>query len=331
MMKCALLINEELCNKIFSEETIDELSETVEVIGQPQPTITVDYVKDLLGEADIAVTSWGSIRFERDLLDYACNLKMVAHAAGSVKPVISEEFIRRNIPITTAAPAIGIGVADYCMGAILMGGKRLKEQMRMVDAGGWGCEESANALELFGAVVGIVGAGFVGRRLIKYLQAFEVTTIWVFDPYLSKEGASALGVEKKSLEDIFSHCDYISINAPSTKETEGMITADLLHKTKDNAVFINTARGAIVDEQALIRELKTGRFCAFIDVTEPEPPVSDHPLRNLPNVVMTPHIAGAVSKNLRRIGALALREINSFVNGKPLQYPVDLSKIDCIA
>ena len=330
-MKCALLLKEDICGKIFGEQMIDDLSRVVEIIGRPQPEVRIDYVMDLIGEADIAITSWGSVKLEKAVLDRARNLKLVAHAAGSVKPVISRDFIHRNIPITTAAPAIGIGVPDYCMGASLMGGKRLKEQMQAVDAGGWKCKESAKAMELFGAVVGIVGAGFVGRRLIKYLQAFEVTTIWVFDPYLSEEGASALGVEKRSLEDIFSHCDYISINAPSTKETEGMIAASLLHKIKDNALFINTARGAIVDEQALIRELKTGRFCAFIDVTEPEPPAPDHPLRNLPNVVMTPHIAGAVSRNLRRIGDLALKEINSFVNGKSLQYPVDLSKIDCIA
>jgi len=331
MMKCALLINEELCGKIFGEQMLSDLSGVVEVIGQPQPTVTVDYVMDLIGEADIAVTSWGSIKFEKPVLDRARNLKLVTHAAGSVKTVISEDFIRRNILITTAAPAIGIGVADYCMGAIIMGGKRLKEQMLTVDSGGWSCEQSVNALELFGATVGIVGAGFVGQRLIRYLQAFDVTSIWVFDPYLSEKSASAIGVEKRSLEDIFSLCDYISINAPSTKETEGMITANLLRMVKDNAVFINTARGAIVDEQALIKELKTGRFCAFIDVTEPEPPSSDHPLRNLPNVVMTPHIAGAISRNMRRIGALALRETNSFVSGSALQYPVDLSKIDCIA
>ncbi len=330
-MKCAILVSQGSYERVFDEHSLEELAGAVEVAWEPVEQMTPEVMSRLIDGADAAITSWGTPRMEKALLDRAPGLKLVAHAAGSVKPIVSEEFPPRGISVTTGAPAIGIGVAEYCVGAMVMMGKRVKEQMLHVQQGGWGWSRRTDAVEFYRARVGIVGAGFVGRHLIKLLKSFELGGIWVYDPYLSDEQAAELGVEKRNLEVIFGGCDFISINAPSTEETKGMITRDLLKLIKPNAVFINTARGAVVDEPALVEELQTGRFCALIDVTDPEPPAADSPLRTLPNVVLTPHIAGAISNNAKRIGAYAVREVTNFSRGEPLVYPVDLAQLDRLA
>lgn len=318
-------------SRVFDQDSLAKLSGKVEVVARPVEKITPENTVEIIAGADAAITCWGSVKMEKAILDAAPGLKLVAHAAGSVKGIVSEEFIRRGIKITSAAAALGVGVAEYNLGAMLVMGKRLKEQMRSVESGAWGAEVSVKMLEMFRARVGIVGAGFVGKHLIRLLKNFDLAGIWVYDPYICAEKAAELGVEQKSLEDLFANCDYISICAPSTPATKGMITAKLIKSIRDDAVFINAARGAIIDEAALIEELKTGRFLAMIDVTDPEPPRPDHPLRNLPNVIMTPHVAGAVTRNVKRNGAFAIREIINFAEGKPLNYPVDLSNLDKIA
>lgn len=327
-MKCAMLVNSQWQKKVFDSVTLDVLSRKTELTSRPAEIMTPANTMEILAGADVAITCWNSVRLEKEILDAAPGLKLVAHAAGSVKPIISDEFIRRKIKITTAAPALGIGVAEYILGAILMMGKRLKDMMRSVESGGWRPESDGSAREMFRAKVGIVGAGFVGRHLIKLLGNFDLAGIWVHDPYLKTEEAALLGVEKKSLEAIFSTCDYINLCAPSTPATKGMITNKLIKMIRADAVFINAARSAIVDESALIDELKTGRFLAMIDVTDPEPAAPDHPLRNLPNVIFTPHIAGAINRNILRNGAFAAREIINFAEGNPLVHPVDLTGLD---
>ena len=330
-MKCAVLVSKQLRKRAFDPIALEELSNKVELITRPVEKITPENTMEIIAGADAAITCWGSVRMEKAILDAVPGLKLVAHAAGSVKSIVSDEFIRRGIKITSSAAALGVGVAEYNLGAMLVMGKRLKDQMRSVESGGWRAENSEKMLEMYNAGVGIVGVGFVGKHLIKLLKNFDLAGIWVYDPYLSPENAKTLGVEKKSLEEIFSTCDYISNCAPSTPATKGMITKKLIQMIRDDAVFINAARGAIVDEPALIEELKTGRFLAMIDVTDPEPPLADNPLRNLPNVILTPHVAGAVTRNVMRNGAFAIREIMNFAAGKPLVYPVDISSLDKIA
>lgn len=242
-MKCVLLLDEERYGKVFLPETLEKLSQKVELIYRPHRTMDADNTRKIIAGADIAITSWGSVKMEKEILDAAPNLKLVAHAAGSVKPIVSPEFIARQIKITSAAVALGVGVAEFIIGAIIMLGKRLKEQVISVDSGGWVAKQGNEAIEMFQARVGIVGAGCVGRHLMKLLGNFDIASIWVYDPYLREQEATKLGSEKKTLKEIFSTCDYICLCAPVNKETTGMIGADLIRTIKENAVFINYARG----------------------------------------------------------------------------------------
>ncbi len=223
-------------------------------------------------------------------------------------------------------------MAEFCLGKILMAPKRALWAAQDNKKGDWreGIEYFSGAFEIYGQKIGIIGASNVGRYLVKLLKNFTCD-ILLYDPYFSAEQAEELGVTKvETLEEIFSQCRVVSLNAPSTKQTEGMIQGKHFALLQDGAVFINTARGAIVNEQEMIEELKKERFIACLDVTEPEPPAEDSPLRSLPNVVLTPHIAGTVAENMARLGTFVADEIEAFVNEKPFHFEVKQDQLGTI-
>jgi phosphoglycerate dehydrogenase-like enzyme len=166
--------------------------------------------------------------------------------------------------------------------------------------------------------------------LIRLLKQFDVR-ILVHDPYLSDEAVSELGAEKVELDELLKQSDVVSIHAPSIPETTHLLNERTLRLMKDDAILINTARGSLIDEDALVAELRQGRLWACLDVTDPEPPAPDHPFRSLPNVTLIPHIAGAVNNGLYRIGSYITRELELFAKGERLQGEVDLSALHRLA
>ena len=134
----------------------------------------------------------------------------------------------------------------------------------------------------------------------------------------------------ETLEELFSQCRVISLNAPSTSQTEGMIKGEHFRLLQEGSVFINTARGTIVNEKEMIEELKKERFIACLDVTDPEPPAEDSPLRTLPNVILTPHEAGVVAENMARLGTFVATEIEAYINNQPLHFEVKKEQLTTI-
>jgi len=185
------------------------------------------------------------------------------------------------------------------------------------------------ARELSRSTVGLIGVGNVGRHVIELLAGFE-TTILVADPYLGDDDARRPGVERVDLADLMARCDVVSIHAPANDGTRHMIDGELLGRLSDGAVLINTARGAIIDEGALVDELATGRIFAFLDVTDPEPPAPGSPLRQLENAVVTPHIAGCID-NCHRMGELAVEEVRRCLAGEPAINEVRPDMLDRLA
>jgi phosphoglycerate dehydrogenase-like enzyme len=176
--------------------------------------------------------------------------------------------------------------------------------------------------EIYQQKVGVIGASHVGKQLMRLLQNFDCEVL-VYDPYCSTQQARSLKATKvDTLEELFSECMVVSLNAPATAQTRHMIRGKHFRLLKPGALFINTARSAIVHQEEMIEELRSERFVACIDVTDQEPPAADHPLRHLPNVWLTPHEAGAVAQNLRRIGTFVANEIEAFVSDEPLHYEV---------
>lgn len=330
MKKIVLLQSSKTTRKVFTKEQLLYLEKFGEVItNQDEDGVQAASVKHLLKDADIAVTSWGCPILDQNLLDSAPKLKAVLHAAGTVKGIVSPELWERGIRVSSAADALGKGVAETALGLMIMSLKNVWQLTKNTREGEWN-KDKDKIKEVFGITIGVVGAGRAGRHFIRLLQAFDVNIV-VFDPTVSEEEAKSIGVTKLELEDLLTQSDVVSIHAPSIPETENMFNRGRLQLMKDDAILINTARGSIIDEVALISELEKGRLLACLDVTNPEPPAADHPFRTLPNVVLTPHIAGAVNNGLQRLGQYVVEDIERFLAGNKMAGEVEYVKLNQLA
>lgn len=329
--KAVLLHNVNLKNQLFSPEHISRIEKVVDLTyNESTQNPTEDNAKRLLADADICVTSWGCPRMTEDILDAAPNLKLIIHAAGTVKGIVTDAVYERGITVTSGAPALAVGVAETTLGLIICSLKNVWELARITREGRWHGPEKARIRELYNVTIGVVGASHVGRYLMKLLRNFEVKVL-CYDPVRSADEIAAHGGEKVELEDLLRRSDVVTVHAPSIPATYHMFNRETFALMKDDAIFINTARGSLVNEADLIAELEQGRFWACIDVTDPEPPAADSPLRSLPNVTLIPHIAGSVNNGHLRLGRYATEEIEHFVAGEPAINPVLREQLDTLA
>jgi phosphoglycerate dehydrogenase-like enzyme len=276
-----------------------------------------------LERAEVVLSGWGCPPLDAALLERAPALRAVVHAAGGVKGHVTDACWDRGLLVSTAAGANAEPVAEYTLARILLAGKaagRMAHAYRMRRAAIDLISEFPDVGNL-GKTVGIVGASRIGRRVIELLQPFDLHVL-VNDPYV--DGS----VE---LDELLAVSDVVSLHAPSLPSTRHMLDARRLALLRDGATLINTARGALIDPDALVAELVTGRIDAVIDVTEPEVLPPDSPLYHLPNVVLTPHIAGALGVEVRRLGDSALDELARLARGEPFAHPVTRADLDRIA
>jgi len=298
-MKISMLQGLEVTKAIFTKNDIEKLKKIGEVvINEIEGSPSIDNLKSLIKNADIVITSWGCTNLDNQLLDLAPNLKMVIHAAGSIKPIISDEFIKRDIRIANNANVLGKGVAETALGFTIMSIKNIFNLSNQTKKGKW---VRTPIREMYDINIGVIGAGWVGKHYIKLLKNFDVN-IYLYDPTLTVNDAKALGAKKVELEELLKICDVISLHAPSIEQTNNMINKDNLKLLKENAILINTARGTLINEDDLIVTLKKKNIFACIDVTNPEPPIKRHKFRQLSNVILTPHIAGLAGNGKFRIG-----------------------------
>lgn len=329
-IKIAILPEVKVQRRIFADshwrqwEALGEVAVN-RLAGHPTP----EQAKSLIENADIAVTSWGCPPLSKEILDCAPRLKAVIHAAGTVKGIVTPELWQRDVRVSSGNGELGKGVAETALGMTIAS---LKNMWRLTDStrqGAWS-EGKERVRELYQVTVGVVGAGKAGGHFIKLLNQFHVDVL-VYDPGLSAEQARALGATKAGLDELLAASDVVSIHAPAIPSTYRMINASRLALMKDDAILINTARGSIIDESALLAQLRQGRLFACLDVTDPEPPAADHPLRGLPNCVITPHVAGAVNNGAKRLGQFAIEEVKRLLAGKQLEGEVREEQMSIMA
>ncbi|MEL3947292.1 hydroxyacid dehydrogenase [Streptomyces sp. LNU-CPARS28] len=282
-----------------------------------------------LAEAEILVSGWGCPRLTADVLAKAPCLQAVFHAAGSVKSLVSEAVWERGITVSSAAEANAHPVASYAFALITLAARRtLAVAAHYAD--GW--PDFASRTGADNLTVGIVGASRIGRRVIAELHRSDARfTILVSDPHLTDDEARRIGARRVELPELCRQSTVVSVHAPLLPETTGLINAAMLALMPDGGALINTARGAIVDTAALTHECASGRLEAYLDVTEPEPLPPEHLLASLPNVLLTPHIAGAQGSEVRRLGAYAIAEIERWLRGEPLLGPVSRDALSHLA
>lgn len=313
-------------SRCFADKDLARLQKQHTVILPPADSdtnknaLSENYEKHAPGSQAV-VTGWGTATLTKEQLDLAPELEVVVHSAGSIKRIVPDELWQRDIRVGTCNGALAVGVAENTLGMIIAGLKNYALCRDWTRAGNWSDNklgtENFIVREPFDVTIGIIGASKVGRYLMKLLEMFEVE-ILVFDPFFSEAEADELGVKSVSLETLMAQSDVVTLHAPVLDSTHHMLKAQHFQAMKDRAIFINTARGSIVDEAALLAEVQTGRIYAFIDVTDPEPPAADHPFRTLPNVVLTPHIAGHASNGMKRQGRSTVDQLLEFADGKKM-------------
>ena len=292
---------------------------------------TSDELLEMLPGAAAVITSWGSPQITEEHVAAADALQIVGHAAGSVKTRLAPTGHERGIVLLSAADVIAESVAEYTLWAMLSGQRNLLRYERvMKQERGWKTADEHFGHSLYAKRIGIVSASMVGRRVIGLLKPFGCD-IMVYDPYLSDEEARLLDVRPVTLEELFADADIISVHAPITPETRRMITRAHFESIRYGALFVHTARTWVLDQDALTDELHKNRFNAFIDVFEPEPLPADHPLRNLDNVFLSPHVSGHTSESRLRLVEEIARDIQRFFNDQPLRLAVPYEKLSIMA
>ena len=289
-------------------------------------------VDSVLAQADVLITGWGCPRVDEHVLAAAPRLRAVVHAAGSVKGHVGPAVFDRNIAVSSAASANAVPVAEYTIAMILLANKDILAMARRFRA-------ERRALDLvvdypetgnLGRTVGLVGASRVGRRVLDLLAPFDLPVL-VADPFVTRAEAARLGAELVELDELFARSDIVSVHAPALPETRGLVGAAQLAALPNGATLINTAHGSLVDHDALVRELCTGRISAVLDMTEPVVPPFDSPLWELPNVLLTPRVAGALGNELGRLGACVVDELARFAEGMPMRHVIDPVRLASLA
>ncbi|WP_436849009.1 hydroxyacid dehydrogenase [Streptomyces atriruber] len=297
----------------------------VAALGQPLAAARLDSeaVRARLAEVEVLVTSWGCPVLDEDVLDAAPRLRAVLHAAGSVRHHVPHAAFDRGLLVTTAADANADPVAHFTLGAILWAFKKVP--FLAADARhfreDWSYREYHGELSGRDRTVVLVGFSRIGRRVVRLLHRLDLARVLVVDPVAERADIVAAGAQPAELAEALPQADVLSLHAPALPETHHMIGAAQLAALPPGAVLVNTARGALVDTAALEHACRAGLH-AVLDVTDPEPLPSSSPLYDLPNVVLTPHIAGSLGSETRTMADAALTELERYAAGLPPLAPV---------
>ncbi|HEY8702005.1 MAG TPA: hydroxyacid dehydrogenase [Arthrobacter sp.] len=329
-----LLMNRSTMQDQFDAARLGRLAGLVE-LGSPAWTDSLSdpRVASLLPEVEVLLTSWGVPRLDRQALDRLPRLRAVFHCAGTVRSFVTDELWQRGILVTTGAEANAIPVAEFTFASIVLAGK--KAQVLANDARisreDWSYSTARGELGNMGRTIGVVGFSRVGRRVVQLVRQLQDVTCLVADPYADPAAVADAGARLVTLEELIAASDVVTIHAPALPETRHMIGAAQLEAMKDHATLINTARGSLVDTRALESACAGGRIHAILDVTEPEPLPAGSVLYDLPNVVITPHIAGSLGTETRRMSDVAISELELYLAGKGLTAEVLPEHLDLIA
>ncbi|HRW08929.1 MAG TPA: hydroxyacid dehydrogenase [Caldilineaceae bacterium] len=329
-MKALFLLNSDAYHKIYSPAQQATIANLVDLYAPPQTAQSVAANPAILHEAEIIFSGWGMPRMDETFLAHCPNLKIVFYGAGSIKHCTTEAFWTRNIPITSSYAANAVPVAEFALAQILLCLKRTWQHALAIKASG----AYPGRLPVpggYGSTVGIIALGMIGRMVCEHLRRFDLNVI-AYDPYVTAEDAANLGVTLVALDEIFAQADVVSLHAPWIDATVGLITGAHLATMKAGATFINTARGAIVCEAEMIDVLQARPdLLAVLDVTYPEPPVAGSPLYSLPNVILTPHIAGSLDTECQRMGQIVVDELQRYLAGEPLQWAISQEQASIMA
>ena len=264
-------------------------------------------------------------RIDANLMDAAGpQLKVISQMAVGYDNIDLAAAAERGIPVGHTPGVLTEATADLAFALLLAAARRIVEGVNYIKAGEWKTWEPETLLgaDLTGATLGIIGLGRIGRAMARRASGFDMRLI-AHDPSASSESATALGVSLVSLDTLLVESDFVSVHTPLTDATRHLINAEALRRMKRTAILINTARGPIVDQQALYAALKEGQIAhAALDVTDPEPIPADDPLLTLPNITIVPHIGSASVRTRNRMAEIAAENLLAGLRGDSLPHQV---------
>ncbi|MEU0686374.1 hydroxyacid dehydrogenase [Streptomyces uncialis] len=303
--------------QLFAPATWDRLAARTAPVVLDDHTDRDALIAALPG-ARALITSWGSPRVDAGLLDVADRLALVAHTGSAVAPYVTEEVFRRGVRVTQAGDAMARPVAEVALAFTLSLLHRVHRFDHALRTGAdWDTASAAPPRhEVHGSEIGVIGASRTGRAYIALARAVGAR-VSVTDPFLDAARAEELGVRLLPLEELLERSRIVAVHAPATEGTRRLLGARQLALMPDGAGLVNTARSWLVDEEALLAEVRSGRLDAAIDVFDAEPLPAGHPLRALPNVLLTPHQAAGTVECRSRMGASAADEVLRLLDGKP--------------
>ncbi len=310
--------------------------ERLRAVCRPHQPVITDFTDDAartaLADAEVLITSWGCPSVDDRVLAVAPRLRAIVHAAGTVRTVAGDAVWERGISVSSMADLNGLPVAEYTVAMILLENKRVLpvidefRRTRRPPGEEWYEPDAGN----FHRRVGLLSASRIGRRVAELLRPFDLEVL-IADPFCSAAEIERLGGRKVDPAELFATADVVSVHTPLLPETVGLVGTELLAGLRDGATLINTARGRIIDHEAMIAELCSGRIRAVLDVTDPEPLPADSPLWDLPNVVLSPHLAGSKGAEVRRMANGAIDELIRVLGGEPLRFRVPPEQRDVVA
>lgn len=312
---------EQVFNNIYSLKSLRRIKEDLNVL--PRRLDMRDWCdhKECLADVEYIFSGWGMAVMDEAFLNATPKLKHVFYGAGGVRGFYTDMARARGVTLSSAWRANAVPVAEFSHATIILALKKFWRIHRSVQANRkW--DKGIEVPGAFHTTVGLLSLGAIGRLVARHLQNNDLKVI-AYDPYASAEQAAELNVELVSLERLFQESDVVSIHAPNLPATVGMVSGSLLRSMKQGASLINTARGQVIDEPAMVEVLHEREdLDVILDVTATEPDNTDSPLWDLPNVVLTPHIAGSMDKECRRMGEYMVEEWERYRNGQPLQHEV---------
>lgn len=281
----------------------------------PAPAPARIYANAVPAQAMIASSV---LRYSGEVMDACPNLRLIARVGIGVDNIDLDAATARGIVVTNTPDGPTESTAEHAVAMLLALAKRLKQGNDNFAAGQWGPRTGVlMGDEVQGKTLGLVGLGRIGRRVAQIsLLAFNMRVL-AYDPYLSTEQAAALGVELTDLDSVISQSDFVSLHAPATPATHKLMDRERIGKMKSGAYLLNVARGALVDEPALLDALDSGHLAgAGLDVYDQEPPSLDLRLRNHPNVVATPHMASITKEGRERMERMTMERLLAFFRGE---------------
>ncbi|MDQ3940713.1 MAG: phosphoglycerate dehydrogenase [Actinomycetota bacterium] len=309
-----------LVTERLSGAGIERLREHVEV--DERLDLSPHELSDAIAPYDALIVR-SATKVDADLIERAENLKVIGRAGIGLDNVDIDAATRHGILVVNAPQSNVLSAAEHTMALLLAQARNIPQSHHALIAGSWE-RERWQGIELHGKTLGIIGLGRVGTLVAQRASAFGMRLI-AYDPYIASGRAAQMGVQlAETVVEVCRRADFITVHLPKTAETVGIIGDAELSATRPGARIVNTARGGLVDEDALVRALQDGRIAgAAIDVFDGEP-VTEHPLFGLPNVVVTPHLGASTAEAQDKAGVTIAEQILLAARGEFVPYAVNV-------